>query len=47
MKRHHSTSRVRVHNKTLKYCPVFPGSFAALDEARAFCGVFFIYYNNQ
>jgi transposase InsO family protein len=27
--------------KTLKYCPVFPGSFAALDEARAFCDVFF------
>jgi putative transposase len=24
--------------KTLKYCPVSPGGFAALDEARAFCG---------
>ena len=33
--------------KTLKYCPVFPGSFAALHDARAFCEVFFTYYNNQ
>jgi len=33
--------------KTLKYCPVFPGSFAALEEARAFSGVFFTYYNND
>ena len=42
-----STSRVRVHNKTLKYCPVFPGSFASLEEARAFCDAFFTYYNNE
>ena len=33
--------------KTLKYCPVFPGTFAALDDARAFCDVFFAYYNNE
>jgi putative transposase len=33
--------------KTLKYCPVFPGSFAALNDARAFGDVFFTYYNNQ
>jgi putative transposase len=33
--------------KTLKYCPVFPGSFATLEEARAFCAVFFTYYNND
>jgi putative transposase len=33
--------------KTLKYCPVFPGSFAALNDARAFSDVFFTYYNNQ
>jgi transposase InsO family protein len=33
--------------KTLKYCPVFPGSFASLEEARAFCDAFFTYYNNE
>jgi transposase InsO family protein len=33
--------------KTLKYCPVFPGSFATLEEARAFSGLFFTYYNNE
>jgi putative transposase len=33
--------------KTLKYCPVFPGSFATLEEARAFCDVFFTCYNSQ
>ena len=33
--------------KTLKYCPAFPGSFATLDEARAFCDVFFTYYNDD
>lgn len=31
--------------KTLKYCPRFPGSFASLFEARAFCRDFFGYYN--
>ena len=33
--------------KTLKYCPVFPGTFATLDEARAFSDLFFTYYNNE
>ena len=33
--------------KTLKYCPVFPGSFATLEEARAFCDTFFTYYNTE
>jgi putative transposase len=33
--------------KTLKYCPVFPGSFASIEEARAFCALFFSYYNNE
>ena len=47
MKRHHSTSRVRVHNKTLKYCPAFPATFGSLQDARAFCGVFFTYYNHE
>ena len=27
--------------KTLKYCPAFPGTFGSLQDARAFCGVFF------
>ena len=29
------------HFKTLKYCPVFPGNFASIGEARAFCALFF------
>lgn len=33
--------------KTLKYCPVFPGSFASLGEATAFCDIFFTYYNTE
>jgi putative transposase len=33
--------------KTLKYCPVFPGSFASIEEARVFCALFFGYYNNE
>jgi putative transposase len=33
--------------KTLKYCPVFPGKFASLGEAREFCELFFPYYNTQ
>ena len=33
--------------KTLKYCPVFPGKFASLGEAREFCRLFFAYYNNH
>jgi transposase InsO family protein len=35
------------HFKTLKYCPVFPGNFKSIGEARAFCGLFFGYYNNE
>ncbi|WP_406424355.1 integrase core domain-containing protein [Streptomyces sp. NBC_00842] len=31
--------------KTLKYCPVFPGRFGSLADARAFCQRFFTYYN--
>jgi putative transposase len=30
--------------KTLKYCPAFPGRFGSIDDARAFCTVFFDYY---
>ena len=33
--------------KTLKYCPVFPGSFATIEDARVFCDAFFTYYNNE
>jgi transposase InsO family protein len=33
--------------KTLKYCPVFPGSFETIGDARAFCDTFFTYYNNE
>jgi len=35
------------HFKTLKYCPVFPGNFSSIDEARAFCALFFAYYNDE
>ena len=34
-------------NKTLKYCPAFPPRFGCIEDARAFCGVFFDYYNHQ
>ncbi|MGP3955599.1 integrase core domain-containing protein, partial [Nonomuraea sp. 3N208] len=43
----HSTSHVRVHNKTLKYCPVFPERFGSLAEAETFCHHFFGYYNHE
>ena len=33
--------------KTLKYCPAFPGTFGSLQDARAFCGVVFTYYNHE
>ena len=33
--------------KTLKYCPAFPGQFGSVHDARAFCDVFFPYYNNE
>jgi putative transposase len=33
--------------KTLKYCPAFPGNFGSIQDARAFCKVFFGYYNHE
>jgi putative transposase len=33
--------------KTLKYCPSFPRRFANITDARAFCSVFFPYYNDE
>ncbi len=33
--------------KTLKYCPAFPGRFGSIQDARAFCAVFFDYYNHE
>ncbi|WP_405141975.1 IS3 family transposase [Sphaerisporangium sp. NBC_01403] len=51
-----SHSRPRVSNdnpyseaqfRTLKYCPVFPGRFASIQDARAFCAEFFSYYNHE
>jgi len=32
--------------KTLKYCPAFPGRFGSIEDGRAFCTVFFDYYNH-
>lgn len=32
--------------KTLKYCPAFPGRFGSIEDARAFCRVFFDHYNH-
>ncbi len=31
--------------KTLKYCPEFPGTFGSIEDSRAFCKDFFIWYN--
>ena len=33
--------------KTLKYCPAFPGRFGSIEDARAFCAVFFDHYNHM
>jgi putative transposase len=33
--------------KTLKYCPAFPDTFGSLQDARAFCTLFFDYYNDR
>jgi putative transposase len=33
--------------KTLKYRPEFPGRFGSLEDARAFCGEFFRWYNME
>ncbi len=32
--------------KTLKYCSAFPGRFGSIEDARAFCAVFFDHYNH-
>jgi putative transposase len=32
--------------KTLKYCPAFPGRFGSIEDARAFCSLFFEHYNH-
>ena len=32
--------------KTLKYCPAFPGRFGSIEDARAFCAIFFDHYNH-
>ena len=52
--RSHSRPRVsndnpysEAHFKTLKYAPVFPGSFGSLADARAFSERFFGYYNHE
>ncbi len=33
--------------KTLKYCPAFPGRFGSIEDARAFCSVFFDHYDDH
>jgi putative transposase len=33
--------------KTMKYCPFFPGSFASIEEGRAFFRKFFAWYNGE
>ena len=33
--------------KTMKYCPQFPERFGSIQDARAFGGPFFDYYNNE
>ena len=33
--------------KTLKYCPAFPERFGSIEDARAFCEMFFAYYNHE
>lgn len=33
--------------KTLKYAPVFPATFGSIQDARAFCEMFFGYYNHE
>jgi putative transposase len=35
------------HFKTMKYRPDFPSRFASIHEARAFCQMFFAWYNQQ
>ena len=31
----------------MKYCPSFPGRFDSIEQARAFCQVFFLHYNHE
>ena len=52
--RSHSRPRVSNDNpyseaqfKTLKYCPVFPDRFGAIQDARLFSDTFFTYYNHE
>jgi putative transposase len=33
--------------KTLKYHPTFPDRFGSMEDARAYCGPFFSWYNNE
>ena len=33
--------------KTLKYCPSFPDRFGSIQDARAFCQQFFVWYNKE
>ena len=37
----------RVAPPPCRYAPVFPGTFATLEDARAFSDLFFTYYNNE
>ncbi len=32
--------------RTLNYCPAFPGRFGSIQDARAFCSLFFDHYNH-
>jgi len=54
VERSHSRPRVSNDNpfseaqfKTLKYCPDYPGRFADIESARAWCTSFFSWYNND
>lgn len=42
-----ATTTPTAHFKTLKYRPVFPDRFDSIEHARAFCGEFFTWYNNE
>jgi hypothetical protein len=49
----HSRSRVwdnpfsESQFKTLKYCPIFPGTFASVEDSRTFCAEFFHAYDHH
>jgi len=38
---------IEAHFKTLKYCPAWPGHFDTVEDARAHCGRFFTWYNDD